>query len=308
VSDRPQPADSGGQQRVKLSGKQKAAIFFRSVGPSVFQHLMGEMTPAEINEIMEEIPRVEALLTQVRGQVLREFYDDYNKIMSPTERSGARVMELFREVDTERILNMISKEHPQTIAFILCSLAHGKAAEVLTALPVELHKEMVQRIAQTDAPAREVVEAFEKTMGDMMSATSTTSAGGLQPLVKLLKRVDPATTKKILRELEKDDPEFATTLKSMMFLFDDIGHLDPISLQRILQDVDTYELAVALSKAPRAVRANVEKNMSGRRREMLKTDTDNLGSVTNEQVEAAQKNILDVIFRLEEENQISLSL
>lgn len=303
------PALETGQQKVKLSGKQKAAVFFRSVGPSVFQHLMGEMSPAEINEIMEEIPRIEPLLGQVRGAVLREFYEEYAKIMSPTrEGAGAKVMEMFREVDTEKILSMIGKEHPQTVAFILCSLPPGKAAEVLTALPPELHKEMVQRIAQTAAPAREVVEAFEKTMGDMMSTTSTASAGGLQPLVKLLKRVDPANTKKILRELEKDDPEFATTLKSMMFLFDDIAHLDPISLQRILQDVDTYELAVALSKAPRAVRTNVEKNMSGRRREMLKTDTDNLGQVTNEQVEAAQKNILDVIFKLEEENQISLSL
>ena len=102
------------------------------------------------------------------------------------------------------------------------------------------------RIALMDRTAPEVIREIERVLERKLSSVINqdfTSAGGLRSLVDLLNQVDRATERTILETLEEQNPELADEVRRMMFLFEDIVVLDDRSIQQVLREVDTKELA-----------------------------------------------------------------
>jgi flagellar motor switch protein FliG len=92
-----------------------------------------------------------------------------------------------------------------------------------------------------------------------------------------------------------------------MFVFEDIGTLDDRSIQLILRQVDTKELAVALKGVRIEVRQAITRNMSERAASNLTEEIDMLGPVRIKNVEEAQGAIVRVIRALEESGQLVLT-
>ena len=90
----------------------------------------------------------------------------------------------------------------------------------------------------------------------------------------------------------------------MMFLFEDITVLDDRSIQQVLREVDTKELAIALKGTSDEVQDKIYTNMSERAAAIIKEDLEFMGPVRVKQVEEAQQKIVAVIRRLEEAGQI----
>ena len=85
-----------------------------------------------------------------------------------------------------------------------------------------------------------------------------------------------------------------------MFVFENIVALDDRSIQRVLRDVDTKDLALALKGAGEEVKRRILKNMSERSAKMLEEDMAVMGPVRIKNVEAAQGNIVNIIRTLDE--------
>jgi len=122
--------------------------------------------------------------------------------------------------------------------------------------------------------------------------------------VSILNRVDRSTEKTIMEALEEDDPELAEEIKKRMFVFEDIVTLDDRSIQRVLREVDSRELALALKAASEEVAERIYKNMSKRAAEMMKEDIEYMGPVRLRDVEEAQQKIVSIIRKLEEAGEI----
>ena len=71
-----------------------------------------------------------------------------------------------------------------------------------------------------------------------MMVQDFTTAGGINSVVQILNRVDRSTEKTILETLEIQDPELAEDIKRLMFVFEDIIHLDDRAIQQVLREVD----------------------------------------------------------------------
>src|SRR3546814_18030650 len=85
-----------------------------------------------------------------------------------------------------------------------------------------------------------------------------------------------------------------------MFVFEDITQLDDRSVQLVLRQVDTKDLAVALKGVRPDVRDLILRNMSTRAAQNLTEEIDNLGPVRLKSVEEAQGGIVRIIRALEE--------
>lgn len=92
-----------------------------------------------------------------------------------------------------------------------------------------------------------------------------------------------------------------------MFLFDDIIHLQDRDIQRILKEVDRKDLALSLKVAEERVQEKVFGNMSERAADLLKEELQFMGPVKLKEVEAAQGRIVDVIKKLEEQEEVTIS-
>ncbi len=215
--------------------------------------------------------------------------------------------EFLKRTDASQIINVISNEHPQTVALILAYLPADTAAQVVSALPEELQAEVAMRIALMDRTAPEVIREIERVLERKLSSVINqdfTSAGGLRALVDLLNQVDRGTERTILETLDEQNPELADEVRRMMFLFEDIIVLDDRSIQQVLRDVDSKELAMALKGTSEEVQDAIFRNMSERAALNIKEELEFMGPVRVKDVEDAQQKIVAVIRRLEEAGSI----
>ena len=165
--------------------------------------------------------------------------------------------DFIRKTDPSQVLNFIQGEHAQTIALIMSYLDPEQAAIILSALPSERQTEVARRIAIMDSTSPEIIREVENTLEQKLStlgAQDYTSAGGINSIVEILNNVDRATEKTILETLEVQDPVLSEEIKKLMFVFEDITKMDDRSIQLVLREVESKDLALALKRAGRSKR------------------------------------------------------
>ncbi len=323
----------------KLSGVQKAAILFITLGPEVSSGILKKLPEAEIQKITYEIANITSVTSEQREGILNEFLQinkareyiieggmDYarellskalgphraNEILEKVSEATQqyRPFSIARKADAHQLLNVITYEHPQTIALILCYLQPEKAAQVMAELPEETQSEVAYRIATMSTTSPMVIKEIEKVLESKLSSvvrTEMTTLGGVETLVDILNQVDRTTERNITESLEREDAELADRVKSSMFVFEDIITLDDVAIQRILREVEAKDLALALKGCSEEVAEVIYKNQSKRAAASLKEDMEFLGPVRLMDVEKAQQGIVAIIRRLDEAGEIIIS-
>ena len=140
-----------------------------------------------------------------------------------------------------------------------------------------------------------------------LSSQDYTLAGGIGTTVEVLTRVDRATEKLIIENLEESDPELADEIKKKMFVFEDIVLLEDRSVQRLIREVDNQDLAKALKSVDNQVLDKIFKNMSKHAGLLLQEDMEFLGPVRLKEVEDCQQRIVNVIRNLEDLGEILIT-
>lgn len=322
----------------ELSGKQKAAILLVSLGTEVSANIMKSLREDEIEELTMEIANLKRVSTEVKDQVVEEFLQiciaqeyivtggiDYARdilekalgaqkakeiISKLTATLQIRPFDFARKTEPSQLLNFIQNEHPQTIALVMAYLRPEQAAAILSSLPPLQQVEVARRISTMDRTSPEVLREVELVLEKKLSSFvmhDFTIAGGIEPMVEILNRVDRGTEKTILEALAEEDPELADEIKSRMFVFEDILSLDNKAVQRFLREVDIKDLGLALKTSSEEVRELIMKNMSKRAAEMLKEDMDLMGPVRLRDVEEAQQKIVNIIRQLEDSGELIIS-
>jgi len=319
----------------KLTGKEKAAIFLVTVGSEVSSEIFKYLREDEVETLTFEIARIDKVEPEERDKVLMEFQelmmaqqfiaqggieyarevlekalgtqkavDILNRLTSSLQ---TRPFDFVRRADPQHLLNFIQGEHPQTIALILAYLDPQKAAEILKGLPDEVRPDVVRRIATMDRTSPDVLREVERVLERKLSTISSedfTNAGGVESVVEILNLVDRSTEKSIIETLEEEEPELAEEIKKKMFVFEDIVLLDDRSIQKVLREVDTQELAKALKGVDPEVQDKIFRNMSKRAASLLKEDMEFMGPIRLRDVEEAQQKIVNIIRKLEEQGEI----
>ena len=171
-------------------------------------------------------------------------------------------------------------------------------AIAITLLVVDLRVPDVVRNVE-EVLANKLANYTEHSSGD-------TLAGGVVPLVNILNRSNPTTGMAILERLEQTDVDLADEVRRRMFVFEDIVSLDDRTVQLVLREVDTKDLALALKGMSDEVRRKVMGNLSERAAGNLAEEIDLLGPARLRDVEEARDGVVKVIRSLEEAGQIVL--
>ena len=324
-------ANSKKQKDIKsLNGRQKAAIFLVAVGEEISAKIMEQMREDEIEKLVFEIARTETVESELKEAVLQEFQElmaaqnfittggiDYARgllekslgsqkaievINRLTSSLQVRPFDFIRRTDPAHLLNFIQQEHPQTIALILAYLEPQKASVILQNLPDEIQSDVARRIATMDRTSPDVLREVERVLEKKLSTLSSedyTAAGGVESIVEILNLVDRSSEKSIIESLEDQDPDLAEEIKKRMFVFEDIVMLDDRSIQKVLREVNSEELAKALKIVDTEVQDKIFRNMSKRAASM--------GPTRLKDVEEAQQNIVSIIRHLEDNGDIVIA-
>ncbi|HEX9463615.1 MAG TPA: FliG C-terminal domain-containing protein, partial [Alphaproteobacteria bacterium] len=96
------------------------------------------------------------------------------------------------------------------------------------------------------------------------------------------------TESRFIAALEERNRDSAERIKALMFTFEDLGRLDPGSVQTLLRNVDKQKLAVALKGASEPLRDLFFANMSERAGKLLREEINGLGPVRLRDVDESQ--------------------
>ena len=330
-------ANNKKQKDIKsLNGRQKAAIFLVAVGEEISAKIMEQMREDEIEKLVFEIARTETVESELKEAVLQEFQElmaaqnfittggiDYARgllekslgsqkaievINRLTSSLQVRPFDFIRRTDPAHLLNFIQQEHPQTIALILAYLEPQKASVILQNLPDEIQSDVARRIATMDRTSPDVLREVERVLEKKLSTLSSedyTAAGGVESIVEILNLVDRSSEKSIIESLE--DQDLAEEIKKRMFVFEDIVMLDDRSIQKVLREVNSEELAKALKIVDTEVQDKIFRNMSKRAASMLKEEMEYMGPTRLKDVEEAQQKIVSIIRHLEDNGDIVIA-
>ena len=97
-----------------------------------------------------------------------------------------------------------------------------------------------------------------------------------------MNRLDVATGKSILEEIEGQDPKLALSIRNLMFTFEDFLTVPEAGVRELLGQMDKKTLATALRGASEELKNYIFKSMSSRAVEMLKEDMEVLGPVKSQ--------------------------
>ncbi len=325
-------------KKKELSARSKIAIFLMFLGADLSRDVVKMLTEEEMEAIAVEIARIRKVDQEDRDQVVEDFYNmlkaqefitqggvsaarDFltgavgdemaeNIISKLTSSLEVQPFDLIRAADPEHLKNFISGEHPQTIALILAYLNSDKAAMILSSFSPEVQVEAAKRLAQMDRTSPEIVRDVEAILEKKLSTVASadyTSVGGVEALVDIINNVDRGTEKAIIENLEIQNPDLAEEIKKRMFVFEDLNTLDDRGMQRVLKEVDSKDLGLALKGASEDVKGKFLKNMSKRASQMLQDEMAFMGPVRIKDVEEAQQKIVNVVRGLEEAGELVLS-
>lgn len=320
-----------------LSKRQKLAIFLIVLGPETAAEVLRQFEDAEIEAICKEMTNFQVIDQNMQAQTIREFAEVLGASASAVSGGAGfarRTLELakgdskaasildrispgghsadgIKEIEAmepRQIYNLLKHEQPQTVAFILSYLESPKSAQILALFPPQPREEVVERLSTLNSTSIELVNKVARALTQNVQQTKVTmhSSGGVRVAAEILNTLDRETSKQILGQLEQKDPELGAAIRKKMFGFADMVRLEQKDLQRIMREVDTNDLVLALKPATPLLRDAIFGSLSKRAADTLKEELEMLGSVRLKDIEAAQDRIIAVVRRLEEQEEISL--
>jgi flagellar motor switch protein FliG len=318
-----------------VTGTRKAAILLASLGADVSAKIFKNLSENEIELLSAEISRLANVDETATSAVTREFLQmaltkqyitsgGMNYALAILNRAvgRARAVEIVgriqttlepsrfagvRKADPNQLASILRREHPQTVALVLASLEPEAGAAIIGGLPTDMRSEVVLRIATMDKASPEVVKQIEQVLERQVSAglaSGVSYGGGAKTVAEVLNRVDPATQKDLLGQLDERSPSLAEQIRALMFTFEDLVNVDDRGLQRLIQEVEQKDLVLALKATSEEVSTKIFKAMSERTATVIRQEMEFLGAVRLRDVEDAQRKVVAAARRLEEAGEI----
>lgn len=325
-----------------VSGATKAAMFLMGIGDQASAELLRQLDSDEIRQLTSEIAALNSVAPDRMVSVFREFegltgssrffakggagfarrlvehalgtesanklLDSADPLPSPTSHGANSGMRALESAEPRQLAGFLLNENPQTIALVLSNMTPETGGALLQSLPEELQAQVALRMATLERVSPEVFSKITEAIGSKLKAIRQVSrSDGLRSLAGLLNRVEPALADRMLSEVEKENQEAATSLRNLMFTFEDILSIDKAGMKALVGRLDSKILTIALKGAGAKVREHFTQCMSQRASEMLNEDIEVLGAVRIRDVQAAQQQVTTLVRQLQQEGGIVIS-
>ena len=317
-----------------MSMMGKVARFFVLIGEEstvkIFQHLPKEM----VEDISTAITQISSIDKDISLAILEEFhlysrtkgfissggYDFARDILYKSLGKGeadevlaklsrmklaSQSFSYLDAINPKQLSDFIKDESPHTIAVILSHMDSSKSADVLMQLEEETRVKVTMQMATIKDVSPDVVRTIsvvlEKKLESLLS--SIVDVGGVKVVADMLNKLGPKS-QDILKNINGIDTSLATKIKENMFIFEDLLNLDTEYIMKILQNVDTGDVAVAMKNAPEEDLEKITGAMSQRARDRFLEEFEMLNKVKIKDIENSQRKMLDVAQKMIEDGVI----
>jgi flagellar motor switch protein FliG len=317
-------------------GISKGAILLLSLGEDEAVKVLKHLNPLEVQKLGIAMAKIKHLSQEQINAVLGDFCSRINgenllmdldsenytravleralgedkstdiisRILEGNDTSG---IEGLKWIDSQSVAELIKGEHPQIIATILVHLDRNQASDILGQLTEQLRNDVLLRIATLEGIQPYALRELNDVLTDLLSGSENINkspVGGIRTAAEIINFMGSAAETSVLGNLREFDEDLAQKIMDQMIVFENLMDIDDRGIQLVLRETDSSSLVIALKGAAEELREKIFRNMSNRASETLREDLEVMGPVRVSEVEAQQKQILQVVRRLSDEGRI----
>ena len=320
---------------MSLTGTDKSAILLMTLGEDRAAEVLKHLSSREVQLLSGTMAGMSQVSHKQLGEILSEFEDDAEQFAALSvnasdylrsvlvkalgeERAASLLedilesrettsgMETLNFMEPQSAADLIRDEHPQIIATILVHLKRGQAADILAQFDERLRNDVMLRIATFGGVQPAALAELTEVLNNLLDGQNLkrSKMGGVRTAAEIINLMKTQQEEAVIDAMREYDGELAQKIIDEMFLFENLVDVDDRSIQRLLQEVDSESLLIALKGAEQPLREKFLKNMSQRAADILRDDLANRGPVRMSQVENEQKAILLIVRRLAESGEM----
>jgi flagellar motor switch protein FliG len=321
----PAVTDTAAAPAALLSRVDRAAVFLMLLGDEEATGLLALLSPAELEKLgaamiaLGEIdqPHMAEALADFAGEAAREMLpqrgrSDRVRNLLDQALGPARADSMMQRIEPDApprslamaswlapgvLVRLILDEHPQVIAALLLLIEPEPAAEVLAMLPLELQALVVERVARSGAISVIAIATIDTLLTQRISAAYGMPAlmlGGPREAANLINLAAGELRNTVLPAIAERDAPLAEKIEEELFTFEMLFALDPMSMGRLLRDVDNEKLIDALKGLKEGARAPFFAAMSSRAADGVRDEIELRGRLAKSEVAAAQKAMVEI--------------
>lgn len=314
-----------------LTGTEKSAVMLLTLGEDRAAEVFKHLTTREVQQLSIAMSSMRQISNQQLIDVMASFEEDavqyaalnvnandYLRSVLVKALGEERANNLLDEISETRetttgietlnfmepqmAADIIRDEHPQIIATILVHLKRGQAADILALFDEKLRNDVMLRIATFGGVQPSALAELTEVLNNLLDGQNLkrSKMGGVRTAAEIINLMKSQQEENVITAVRDYDGELAQKIIDEMFLFENLVEVDDRSIQRLLQEVDSESLLIALKGAEPPLREKFLRNMSQRAADILRDDLANRGPVRLSQVENEQKAILLIVRRLAE--------
>ncbi|MEY8470739.1 flagellar motor switch protein FliG [Proteus mirabilis] len=320
-----------------LTGTEKSAVMLLTLGEDRAAEVFKHLTTREVQQLSIAMSSMRQISNQQLIDVMASFEEDavqyaalnvnandYLRSVLVKALGEERANNLLDEISETRetttgietlnfmepqmAADIIRDEHPQIIATILVHLKRGQAADILALFDEKLRNDVMLRIATFGGVQPSALAELTEVLNNLLDGQNLkrSKMGGVRTTAEIINLMKSQQEENVITAVRDYDGELAQKIIDEMFLFENLIDIDNRSIQRILQEVESESLVVALKGCDQELRDHFLNNMSQRAAEIMRDDLASRGPVRMSQVEAEQKAILLIVRRLAESGEVVL--
>ena len=319
-----------------LTGAERSAVLMLALGEEHSAKLWQMMDDDEIKEVSQIMSNLGTISASLVEKLMVDFvsqlsgtgslmgsYESTERLltrMMPTERvsqimeeirgpAGRTMWDKLGNVNETVLANYLKNEYPQTVAVVLSKIKPEHAARVLASLPEEFALEVVQRMLRMESEQKDILDKVERTLRVefMSNLARTAKRDAHEMMAEIFNNFDRQTENRFVTALEERNRDSAERIKALMFTFEDLGKLDPGSIQTLLRHVEKDKLALAMKGATDSLRDVFFSNMSERAGKILREDMESMGPVRLKDVDEAQMRMVNTAKDLANKGEIMIA-
>jgi len=316
---------------MSITGTEKSAILLMTIGEDRAAEVFKHLNPREVQHLSTAMANVQQISNKVLTDVLAEFEQEVEQFAALSvnasdylrsvlikalgaDRAASLLEDIFETRDTtsgietlnfmepQSAADLIRDEHPQIIATILVHLKRNQAADILALFDERSRNDIMLRIATFGGVQPTALAELTEVLNNLLDGQNLkrSKMGGVRTAAEIINLMKTQQEEAVISAVRDFDGELAQKIIDEMFLFENLVSVDDRSIQRLLQEVESESLLVALKGSEPQLREKFLRNMSQRAADILRDDLNNRGPVRLSQVENEQKAILLIVRRLAE--------
>jgi flagellar motor switch protein FliG len=216
------------------------------------------------------------------------------------EKKKYKPFEYINDENLKRMVYLIRREPPQSVALVVSYLKAEYVREVLNALTPD----MQAKVALEMATIRSMDEEQVKVIDDHIKEKIEFLIGGISHLLEVIDQVDKVTQNNIFDYLRDEQPELYEKVRKFVLMWEDIPNFPDQAMQVIIRELKTQDMAKALRGADSGVLNKFFANMSANAAAILKEEMEYGRPITEPEIEEERKKMMILIKQLEKDGRV----